>query len=552
MKYLLLLPTLIWASSAGAPLLAQETSFQETIEAEPYEMSARMGRSRFKDGMVIQLDEKDAEKFTFKKQASDLGAGSVAVQTNASKLWFFFSDDALAFVDCVVSSGYDVTGVDGQAVGLPKTDSISLTLTKHPQWKSLKVSPGAVMAVEGTGNAVADYTAIPFTDYCWVCFGGNSKDAYFGILAVSRDDGSAKWLECHRVGTGLRRDQAGAYRAVIRSQSNDAELNRAVQFGRLPLRAKRPVLTEIGERYVYGVIDKRDRLETRNTAYLLKDLGAIRTVTGYHAEAAKWNEKELALMKSQFSNDKVELLSAYVRLSGSLAKSGQFEAAKSVLVESMDLSGEVDNFNWTFMHQQTVGEVTFGLKNYASAVQIFSDLAAKAGEAKYKVNELQCRIFQATAQIAMGHPEEAKATLKQAIEIAQSDKKRFHDTFKIAFALAAAGDLETALKYAPASNNKNSVTYMEIARMAILYNLGRTDEAVKLATTFEKRLDEQANLRTDMDPIHVQMISALAKRTPEAISKLQEQWAIHGDTLRKQPLENWNSAVVFSQTMKLL
>ncbi len=535
-----------WVSS-----FAQSPPFQEFIKAEPYELSVPMKRVKFEDGAVLQLNDKDEVGFRQQGQESAFGIATIVVKKPKNSQWFLFAEDYLSFVYCVERSSHALSSADSSPIALPAEGTVQLNVADHPEWKTLTVSPGEIVANDGDGKALAEFTTIRFTDRCLVCF-DKQPEVSFGILAISQNGGSAIWCHSSTIGVGLRRDQAGAYRQIIRTKNSNASLDRHIQFGHLSLRAQRPVLARIGEQIASSVLSRKGNERARNAAYGWQDLAAIRSLAGDHGEAAGWYRKELEMLKTYFANGKEDLLACYVRLCNSLAKNGEFEEAKGYLVESMDLAKEVESKNWTFLHRQAIGDVTFGLKIYPSAAQIFDELATVAGEMNFKINEMDCMNRLATTQIAMGKTAEAKATLEKCIAIAAGDKNRFGDTHKIAFGLAAIGDLEEALKFAPASGNKNSVTYMEIARMAILFNLGRVDDSVRLARMFQGRLNEQVNLRADMDSIHVELIGAIANRSAESKARLGQAWALHGDTLRKRPLENWTAALVFSQTMAKL
>ncbi|MCB1230994.1 MAG: hypothetical protein KDN19_12035 [Verrucomicrobiae bacterium] len=536
---------------AGEPL-----SFEEVIGAEPYELSVPMARVKFEGGAVLQLSDKDEVSSRQEGERSEFGGATIIVKKPKGSQWFLFAEDYLSLVYWVEQTSHPVAMADSTPLTIPLSAPRQLDVADHPEWKTLTVSPGSLVAADGGGEVLAEFATVAFSKGCLVCFEkGNGKS--FGVLAISDDGKSGIWSSAALIGVGLRRDQGGAYRPILRTKlGNFPVLDRQIQFGHFSLRAQRPILAEIGERIAFSIISREGEETSQKAADGWQELASIRTLADDHGEAAKWFKMELDVLKNRNSSGqkvaKEDLLACYVRLSNSLAEDGQFEAAKGFLVESMGLAGEVESKNWTFLHRQAIGDVTFGLKNYPSSAQTFEALANEAREMDAKINEMDCMNRLAVTQIAMGQPDRARETLEQCIKLAETDRNRFGDTHKIAFGLGAIGDLETALKYAPASGGGNSVTYMAIARMAILFNMGRIEEAMILAKVSQARLSQQVNLRRDMDPIHIEMINAIADRTPESNARLKKAWETHGNTLRKRPLENWTAAVVFSQTIAKL
>ncbi|MCB1064989.1 MAG: tetratricopeptide repeat protein [Verrucomicrobiae bacterium] len=533
------------------------TDFVSGLDGVSYECSFLSNpRMKFFADRIENLDLKGKTTGTLKNFSYlEPGLGKIEYTSGASA-WIAFSDDLSAFAIANMEKVYDCTGTEAGATFSETNAPTTLTISGHPTIAKIAVEANTITLYSADGTKIGERQAFRFLPHAIGFIDENFKD---GFLLLSREKPGGWWMEGNHLGTGVRTDKGGIFQLNTSSPLRNF-VQRSVQFPKVLLRAKQPSTAEAQEHYAVSLLEevfKDDGAPGKIHGY--KEIGMTRANHLDREAAIPWYEKAHTLAMAHLDADPKNRLH-YITLYGDgLADVGEFDRALEVLREGEPLLGKIDDVQTRYLWHEAIGKAEFGARRYEPAIEQFESKAKLAEEANFQGVISYANMEIATCYRAAGNTDEALAALDKAI--AAQDKRQSenpkanYDTYRLAFACAAFERWDDALRFAPLTNRRSSVTYQEYARLAALWNRGDAEEATKLAKLFASRFGDDLDevlIRRDMDTMTVRLTEAIAQPSSANSAAFSAEWDHQKESLKKRPLENYLFALVLLKAREMM
>ncbi|MEO0413427.1 MAG: tetratricopeptide repeat protein [Verrucomicrobiota bacterium] len=549
MKSWLILFLILGTSFARAQIFESTDEFQNAIKEIVWEIPNSFERGRFTDDKFQRID-KNLEVSKTSSGASypapaliELRAGDyryhfVLGQNGKSMAYSYTKVENVFVVDTPTSITYP-TG----------SETVTINGNDKTPWTSLELSDQEIIITKKDGKTVVQDAHV-YSPYCAI---GLAEDTEYGVLFFSQIEPKVWWIDTNSLGMCVRTDVSGPFRPSTRSGLGDGNLYKSEQFNRFLVRGGQDDAATIQEHIAEARVRDYKGADSKDLVKLYENLAAHNAMESHPERSVRWLIKKFRALEEHHPDEKEDLMSTFVLLADAYAGSGDFDRAKNVLTKaSANLADIEGNFRWNYLYQETVGEVQFGLKNYAGAAKAFQDLVNLTGEKGYKRNQYECLIFQAASTMAAGQKTKTQEILTQIEKLVQSDKDTFYDTHKLGFFYSALGNWQKAIQYSPESGQNNTITYMEMSRLRALIGKGDLEKATTLAKQLEKRLNEFTQIKDSIEEVEVALIEATANRSPESLKKLSTTWQEHRSQLAKKPLDNYAPTLSFIAALKQL
>ena len=486
--------------------------------------------------------------------------GIIRVDFNRGSMQFFvFADDLQSFVSVTTSESIDFivqgatapvrfSGEEGMA-------PISLRYSNQPFERGGRIHADQFEALDGNGAVTATHPAYPYYPNA---MGVLLPEKKVGVLLASRRQPGGWFLSGRSLGVGVRTEKSGYFRTFLASKLTGFNL-RSAHFNYALLNAGLLSLADAQERYAVQLTINSYGETSEQLGACWNEMGTLRGYARSYTKAPEYHFKALEHAKKHFSSDNAKLLDYSTDFAGSQNDAGKFAAAKQTLSEAQPLLAPAGgDFRGTYLFYQQLSMAEFGLKNYSEASRILVENTKRAQEARMSGNVVESLLYLIPCQMMQNETAQANASLNQCMAAQEERSKanptyRF-DTWKLAFACMVLGRYEDAVKYAPTSQRRNSVTYQEYGRMVSLFHSGDKAGAQALAKEFIGRFGniEEITVRNDIDPVTVKLTLAIADPSPSTVAALEQVWSEQVSSMRNRPLKNYLFAKVMVATIAKL
>ena len=539
--------------------IATSEAFLAGIENQKFECSFRSyPQLRYSNGKIEALAADQI--LTSLSQVTQLEPGILqAKYRDGSYSLFVFSDDLKAFVIGTMSemSSFSIDGAPAQTK-LPSvgTSALEVSFQDHPFWKKARIHADRMEIQDDSGKTFATNPTFSFFPQV---HGVGLPEKGAGMIVLSRQKPGTGWYFSGKyLGTGVRTDESGYFRTVLRGKLTGF-VERSVQFGYALLQAEKEDLATGQEFYSARYTEEVYGPQSEQVGEAWNQMGLLRGYRRSYAKAPEYHQKAYAHVKQNFGTDKPRLLKYGTDLAASLNDAGDFAGAKNALSEVYSLlpaDGADFQGAYTFYLQLAMAE--FGLKNYAQSANHLQANLKRSQASQMDGYDVESLLYLIACQIMQKQDVQAMASLTQCMSIqdarSQKNPGADYDTWKLAFACVALGKNEEAVKYSPVAQRRIWVAYEEYGRMVSLLNSGDRAGAQTLAKEFIGRFSnlQEINIRNDIDPITVKLTRAIADPTPANIGELEQTWSAQVGSLKNRPLKNFIFARVMVATLAKL
>lgn len=544
------------------PALQSQEAFLAELAGKKWECSfTTLPELRF-HADKIEVIAPDGKVSSTLSKVSHPEPGMVRVDYRTGFQFFIFADDMESFVltSMQEQSGIEVGG-GGAATKLPVEAAdapLTIRFTDNPFWKQARLGADKMEILDGSGNVFATNPAFSYTPHV---MGVALPEKKMGAVILSRQKPGTGWyVNGNNLGVGVRTDKSGYFRTFLRTQLSGYPL-RSAHFNYPLLIAGKGQLATAHEHYAVKLVGDQYGDNSDKVAHALNEMGTLRRYARSYTGAAALHAQALAEAKTRLASDKPKLLDFSTDLAVSQNDSGDFAGAKKTLAEAYALlPAPGGNVYPTYFFYEALAMAEFGLRDYPVAAQHFIDNSKRAREGKIEGSVLQSLLYLMPCQLAQNQTGLAEATLAQAMQVQRArqdaNTRLRYDTWELAFACVALGKNKEALQWARVSaQRKNWVSYEEYGHLVSLLHGGDRAAAQSLAKDFIGRfgnMQEDVNVRNDIDPITVKLTVAIAEPTPANIAALEQLWSAQVDSLRNRPLKNYIFARVMVLTLAKL
>ncbi|MAS94401.1 MAG: hypothetical protein CMO55_14475 [Verrucomicrobiales bacterium] len=544
------LPFFLLIVSIAQPSLTADFSslddFLSQVKDVTYECSVPSnGRMKFHADHIEILDVKG--KTTSKVQnLTYVEPGLARIDyKSGSSAWIAFSDDLETFAFTNVETFLPFTGVPAGSTFSPAGQGENtITLDGHDTVGKAIIKDNTIEVFGTDGRKIADRPAFRFLPHAIGFVDENQKT---GFVLLSRENAGGWWMEPgNYLGSGVRTDKGGLFQLNRRSPLNGL-LQRTVQFPKIHLRAGKEDIATAQQEYAISLLEKFFGENALKKMEGYKELGMIRASHLDREGAVPLYRRPYEMATEHLDANPDEQLK-YIRIYGdALADVGDFENAITILEEGVPLLEKVDNKTEHYLLREALGKAHFGNRDYQTAINHFEEKEKIGEEMNYLGVVAMANIEIATCHRASGNLEAATAALDRAIAAQEKRKqenpKANYDTHRLALACVAFERWDDALRFAPLTNRKNSITYQEYAHLLALWNKGDTEAATALAKKFNARfgdnMDDEVIVRRDMDTMTIRLTEAIANPSPETATAFATEWDSQKESLKNRPLENY-------------
>ncbi|HEY1050373.1 MAG TPA: hypothetical protein VGE39_11480, partial [Prosthecobacter sp.] len=506
------------------PALQSQEAFLAELAGKKWECSfTTLPELRF-HADKIEVIAPDGKVSSTLSKVSHPEPGMVRVDYRTGFQFFIFADDMESFVltSMQEQSGIEVGG-GGAATKLPVEAAdapLTISFTDNPFWKQARLGADKMEILDGSGNVFATNPAFSYTPHV---MGVALPEKKMGAVILSRQKPGTGWyVNGNNLGVGVRTDKSGYFRTFLRTQLSGYPL-RSAHFNYPLLIAGKGQLATAHEHYAVKLVGDQYGDNSDKVAHALNEMGTLRRYARSYTGAAALHAQALAEAKTRLASDKPKLLDFSTDLAVSQNDSGDFAGAKKTLAEAYALlPAPGGNVYPTYFFYEALAMAEFGLRDYPVAAQHFIDNSKRAREGKIEGSVLQSLLYLMPCQLAQNQTGLAEATLAQAMQVQKArqdaNTRLRYDTWELAFACVALGKNKEALQWARVSaQRKNWVSYEEYGHLVSLLHGGDRAAAQSLAKDFIGRfgnMQEDVNVRNDIDPITVKLTVAIAEPTP--------------------------------------